>query len=326
MQTHDAPGERTAAGMPCGSKPGGSVRQGGCRVNSLEFDFDFADARRPGKPTYTPAMSVLSSSNPVLSDSALGRLIDETGGATRSNAASMHGVIQKTGICTVLAVAAGAATYALVPSVPWLPMVATIGAAVLSLIIGIAVYFKPALAPFGAPLYAAVQGVFLGAMSFFLEGMLAGRGITATGGLALQAFIITGSVLVAMLALHSFGIIRAGPRFTTILAVVTGGLAIAMLASFVVSFFMPIPFMSLDAAFEGGKNAWIGLAINVGILFIASLWLLVDFAQIDEAVAAGAPKSMEWLLAFGLIVTLAWVYFEALKLAFRLAAMFGERK
>jgi uncharacterized YccA/Bax inhibitor family protein len=61
-------------------------------------------------------------------------------------------------------------------------------------------------------------------------------------------------------------------------------------------------------------------------LFVASLWLLVDFAQIDEAVAAGAPKSMEWMLAFGLIVTLAWVYLEALKLAFRLAAMFGERK
>ncbi|MCX5650388.1 MAG: Bax inhibitor-1/YccA family protein [Planctomycetota bacterium] len=271
-------------------------------------------------------MSVLTSSNPVLSDSALGRLIDESGGAVRTNTATIPGVMQKTGICTVLAVAAGAAAYALVPSLPWLPMVALIGSMVLSLIIGFALYFKPALAPIGAPLYSIVQGVFLGCMSFVLEGILASRGITATGGLALQAFIITGSVMVSMLMLHTFGIIRAGPRFTTVLTVVTAGLAVAMLASFVVSFFMPVPFMSLDAAFDGGKNAWIGLAINVGILFIASLWLLVDFAQIDEAVAAGAPKSMEWLLAFGLIVTLAWVYFEALKLAFRLAAMFGERK
>lgn len=271
-------------------------------------------------------MSALTSSNPVLSDSALGRLIDESGGAARTNTASMSGVMQKTAICTVLAIAAGAAAYALVPSVPWLPIVATFGSMILSLIIGIALWFKPALAPIGAPLYSIVQGLFLGCASFILEGMLANKGIAATGGLALQAFIITGSVMVSMLALHTFGIIRAGPRFTTILAVVTGGLAIAMLASFVVSFFMPIPFMSLDAAFEGGKNAWIGLAINVGILFIASLWLLVDFAQIDEAIAAGAPKSMEWMLAFGLIVTLAWVYFEALKLAFRLAAMFGARK
>jgi uncharacterized YccA/Bax inhibitor family protein len=271
-------------------------------------------------------MSVLTSSNPVLSDSALGHLIDESGGAVRTNTATIPGVMQKTGICTILAVAAGAGAYALVPSLPWLPLAALFGSMVLSLIIGFALYFKPALAPIGAPLYSIVQGVFLGCMSFVFEGMLANRGITATGGLALQAFIITGSVMVSMLMLHTFGIIRAGPRFTAVLTVVTAGLAVAMLASFVVSFFMPVPFMSLDAAFEGGKNAWIGLAINVGILFIASLWLLVDFAQIDEAVAAGAPKSMEWLLAFGLIVTLAWVYFEALKLAFRLAAMFGERK
>jgi uncharacterized YccA/Bax inhibitor family protein len=271
-------------------------------------------------------MSVLSSSNPVLSDSALGRLIDETGGAARTNTVTMPGVIQKTGICTILAVAAGAGAYALVPSLPWLPMAACIGSLVLSLVIGFVLMWKPTLAVIGAPVYSIVQGIFLGALSFVLEGILASRGIAATGGLALQAFVITGSVMVAMLALHTFGIIRAGPRFTTVLAVVTGGLAIAMLASFVISFFMPIPFMSLDAAFDGGKNAWIGLAINVGILFLASLWLLVDFAQIDEAIAAGAPKSMEWVLAFGLIVTLAWVYLEALKLAFRLAAMFGERK
>ena len=59
---------------------------------------------------------------------------------------------------------------------------------------------------------------------------------------------------------------------------------------------------------------------------MAALWLLVDFAQIDEAVAAGAPKSMEWMLAFGLIVTLAWVYYESLKMAFRVAALFGNRE
>ena len=271
-------------------------------------------------------MSVLSSSNPVLSDSALGRLIDETGGAVRTDTVTMPGVINKTGICTLLAVAAGAGAYALVPSLPWLPMAAGIGSLVVSLIIFFTLMAKPGLAFVAAPVYSITQGVFLGCLSFILESMLAQRGIAATGGLALQAFVITGSVMVTMLGLHSFGIIRAGPRFRSVLMVVTIGMMVAMLASFVVSFFVPMPFMSLDAAFEGGKNAWIGLAINVGILFLAALWLLVDFAQIDEAIAAGAPKAMEWMLAFGLIVTLAWVYLEALKLAFRLAAMFGERK
>jgi uncharacterized YccA/Bax inhibitor family protein len=91
-------------------------------------------------------------------------------------------------------------------------------------------------------------------------------------------------------------------------------------------FGIPMPFLNLGEAFNGGQAAWIGLGLNVGILLLASLWLLVDLAQIDDAVASGAPKSMEWLLAFGLMVTLAWVYLEALKLAFRIAAMFGERK
>ena len=83
---------------------------------------------------------------------------------------------------------------------------------------------------------------------------------------------------------------------------------------------------AFSGAFGGGSAAWIGLGINAAILLLASLWLLVDLAQIDEAVAAGAPKAMEWMLAFGLIVTLAWVYLEALKLAFRIAALSVDRK
>jgi uncharacterized YccA/Bax inhibitor family protein len=100
-----------------------------------------------------------------------------------------------------------------------------------------------------------------------------------------------------------------------------------MLICWVITLFgVRMPFMDLSEAFKDGSAAWIGLGLNAAILVLASLWLLVDLAQIDEAVAAGAPKSMEWLLAFGLMVTLAWVYLEALKLAFRIAAMFGDRK
>lgn len=271
-------------------------------------------------------MSALTSSNPVLSDSTLSRLIDESGGAARSNVATVPGVMQKTGICMMLAVAAGAGAYALTPSLPWLPLAAGIGSLVISLILFFVLMAKPTLAFVAAPVYSIAQGVFLGCLSFVLDGMLASRGIAAMGGLALQAFVITGSIMATMLALHTFGIIRAGPRFTSILALVTMGLMVTMLVSWIVSIWVPMPFLSLGAAFEGGRNAWIGLGLNVGILFLASLWLLVDFAQIDEAVAAGAPKSMEWMLAFGLIVTLAWVYLEALKLAFRVAAMLGNRK
>jgi len=270
-------------------------------------------------------MSTLSSSNPVLSDQSLGRVIGQIG--DRTNTASVQGVLAKTGICTLLAVAAGAGGYALAQVYPQTYMITLIGSMVISLILFFVMWSKPTAAIVCAPIYSISQGAFLGCLSLVLESMLASRGIAVPGGLALQAFIITGSVMAAMLALHTFGIIRAGPRFQSVLAVATMGLCLAMLVAFIVSLCgVSMPWLSLSGAFGGGSAAWIGLGINAAILLLASLWLLVDLAQIDEAVAAGAPKSVEWLLAFGLIVTLAWVYLEALKLAFRIAAMFGERK
>jgi uncharacterized YccA/Bax inhibitor family protein len=91
-------------------------------------------------------------------------------------------------------------------------------------------------------------------------------------------------------------------------------------------FGVSLPFISIGSAFEGSTPALIGLGINVLVLGLASLWLVVDFRVIDDAVQAGAPREAEWYLAFGLVVTLVWVYIEALKLAFRLAAMFGGKR
>lgn len=272
-------------------------------------------------------MSILSSSNPVLSDSALDRLVSETGGVTRSDTATITGVLQKTGLCTTLAVVAGAGGYTLTQAYPSVLWISWIASAVISLILFFTMMSRPGLAKIGAPVYSIAQGFFLGAFSMMLEGILASKGIVAVGGLALQAFVITGSLMATMLALHTFGIIKAGPRFASVLMLVTIGIGVVYLVSFIMSLFgASMPFLSLGSAFDGGSGALIGLGINALILIVAALWLLVDFAQIDEAVAAGAPKSMEWMLAFGLIVTLAWVYFEALKLAFRLAALFGNRE
>ncbi|MEY4117249.1 MAG: hypothetical protein RLZZ116_577 [Planctomycetota bacterium] len=271
-------------------------------------------------------MSMLSSSNPVLSDQSLGRVLNAPDLA-RSGTASVQGVMAKTGFCTLLAVGAGAVGYSLAQTYPAMFMISMIASLVVSLILFFVLMAKPSAAIIAAPVYSISQGLFLGCVSLLLEQILAARGISVAGGLALQAFVITGSLMAAMLALHTFGIIRAGPRFQSVLMVITAGLAIAMFAAWIIGMFgVSMPWLSLSGAFGGGSAAWIGLGINAAILLLASLWLLVDLAQIDEAVAAGAPKSVEWMLAFGLIVTLAWVYLEALKLAFRLAAMFGDRK
>ncbi|MFM7051447.1 MAG: Bax inhibitor-1/YccA family protein [Planctomycetota bacterium] len=269
-------------------------------------------------------MSTLTSTNPVLSDSALGPILagERASGAA---AASLQGVMQKTSIAVGLAIAGGAGGYWLVQSFPSIMWIAAIASLVVSLVMFFALSRSPKAAAIGTPIYAIVQGVGLGALSFVLEAVLKTMAIAVPGGLAMQAFVVTGSIMASMLALHTFGIVRAGPRFTSVLAVVTLGIFLTYLVSFILSFFsIQMPFLSLGSALEGGSSAWIGLGINGLILVVASLWLLVDLAQIDEAVAAGAPKSMEWMLAFGLVVSLAWVYAESLKMLFRLYAMFGR--
>lgn len=274
-------------------------------------------------------MSMLTSSNPVLSDSSLGRLMHGAGAAAAT--ATMDGVIRKTGFCMTIAIGGGAAGYKLVETYaktyPNLIWIFAIAAAVVGLVMFFAMMATPKAAIVGAPIYSLVEGAFLGSISFALESMLANKGIKLPVGLALQAFVVTGALMATMLALHAFRIIRAGPRFTAVLSVVTIGIAVTYLVSFVLGFFgVKLAFLDLGTAFSGGQAAWIGLGINGLILVVAALWLLVDFQQIEEAVASGAPKWMEWVLAFGLIVTLAWVYLETLKMLFRLYAMFGSRE
>jgi len=133
-------------------------------------------------------MSMLSSTNPVLSDQSLGRVMGQIG--DRSTTASVQGVMAKTGICTILAVGAGAAGYALVTSMPSILWISAIVSMVVSLILFFVISSNPKIAMIGAPVYSITQGVFLGAISCVLESMLTARGISVPGGIALQAFII----------------------------------------------------------------------------------------------------------------------------------------
>ncbi len=273
-------------------------------------------------------MSILQSTNPVLSDSSLNRVFgaQEMRGAARTTTVSIAGVMAKTGFCTLLALATGAVGYSVTAANPGSLMMVNIIALVITLVIYFAIMAKPAFAMIGTPIYSMTQGFVMGGLAYLLDSVLKAQGIEVGGGVAIQAFIVTGASMAAMLSLHTFNIIRAGPRFTSILGVVTLGIALTYLASFIMSFFgASIPFLSLGSAMEGGSAAWIGLGINALVLVVAALWLLVDLQQVEQAAQSGAPKAMEWLLTFGLIVTLAWVFLEALKLVFRIALMFGNR-
>jgi uncharacterized YccA/Bax inhibitor family protein len=201
---------------------------------------------------------------------------------------------------------------------------------IVSCIVAIGIFMKLAASPHQAviygPIYAVVQGFFLGALTGALDAVLANLGYAAAGGLALQAFIITISVMLAMLGLYYARILQPTKMFTAVVTTLTVGIMITYLISFIASFFgAALPFISLGSALQGGTAAWIGLGLNVAILGVAAMWLIIDFGLIEEKVNEGAPRSMEWYCAFALIVTLAWIYFEAVKLAFRLTLLFGSR-
>ena len=111
------------------------------------------------------------------------------------------------------------------------------------------------------------------------------------------------------------------------MSVATLGIMLTYVLSFLMAllFGASLPLISLSSAATGGTMAWVAVGINVLILGIAAMWLIVDFGMIEQRIAAGGPRSIEWYCTFALLVSLAWIYFEAVKLVFRLALIFGNR-
>ena len=266
-------------------------------------------------------------SNPALrNDEAFRQLQGVFEAGRAANVATVQGVVNKTAVLALLAVAAGAGGSALVASMPSLLWITNITAFVVSLGVFFVIARRPEAARVVAPVYAIVQGAFLGAFTGVVDQALASAGAAVTGGVGLQAFIITASILVAMLGLYKAGIVRPGKLLVSIVSVATAGIMLTYLASFILSFFgVALPFVSLGSAFAGGKMAMIGVGVNVVVLGVAALWLVIDFGMIQERVAAGGTKAEEWYCAHALMVSLAWVYFEAVKLVFRVAMILNRR-
>ena len=181
-------------------------------------------------------------------------------------------------------------------SVVALPLiVGLIGGLVLALIMS----FKPAMATYLAIPYAGLEGLAMGAISATLE--------RRYPGIAIQAVGLTFGVLAAMLLAYTLGIIHVTQRFRAIVVGATGAIALLYLASFVLSFFhVGVPFLN-DAS-------PLSIGVSLVIIAVAALNLALDFDLIQTGVAQGAPRYMEWYAAFGLLVTLVWLYLEILRL------------
>lgn len=184
-----------------------------------------------------------------------------------------------------------------VPS-PWM-LIGGIG----GFIVAIVTIFKKTWAPFTSPLYAALEGAFLGGISASFEVMY--EGIVA------QAILLTMGTLVALLLAYRSGLIKVTKNFRLGVIAATGAIFLVYMISFIMSFFGS----SIGFIHDSGP---IGIGFSLVVVVIASLNLVLDFDFIEKGEEAGAPKYMEWYAAFGLLITLVWLYLEMLRLLAKL--------
>ena len=181
---------------------------------------------------------------------------------------------------------------------PWVAM-GGIGGFILAMI----TIFKKTWAPVTAPAYALLEGLFLGGISAMFEARFP--------GIVMQAVGLTFGTLAALLMAYRSGLIRATENFKLGVVAATGGIFILYLVSFGMSFFgKSIPFIH--------ESGLMGIGFSAFVVVIAALNLVLDFDFIENGVEQGAPKYMEWYGAFGLMVTLVWLYLEILRLLSKL--------
>ena len=167
-------------------------------------------------------------------------------------------------------------------------------------VVGMATSFKRDWAPFTAPVYAVLQGLFIGGFSLIMEQRFP--------GLVLQAVMLTFGVMFALLAAYQSRIIRPSQTFKSAIVGATFGIMIVYLVSMVLQLFFHTGISMIN---DSGP---IGIIFSLVVVGIAALNLVLDFDFIENGVASGAPKWMEWYAAFGLTVTLVWLYIEVLRL------------
>jgi len=167
------------------------------------------------------------------------------------------------------------------------------------LILGLIISFKATTAPYLAIPYAALEGLAVGGLSALLERRFP--------GIAIQAVGLTFGVLAVLLVAYSMRLIRVTQQFRAIVVGATGAIALLYLVSIVLGFFhVSVPLLNSASP--------LGIVVSLVICGVAALNLVLDFDLIESGVAGGAPRYMEWYAAFGLLVTLVWLYMEILRL------------
>jgi uncharacterized YccA/Bax inhibitor family protein len=250
-------------------------------------------------------MPLFKTSNPALGSKTFQDAASHGGAIDVANRMTVNGTVNRTGILLICAFATAAYTWRTFsqthdPSdVSGLLMLGVFGGFITAMV----TIFKKEWAPVTAPIYALLEGLFLGGISAVFE--------MRYPGIAIQAVGLTFGTLLTMLVVYSSGLIKVTDKLRIGIIAATGGIALFYLLQMILGFF-GMQFVTING------SGPIGIAFSLLVCAIAALNLVLDFDFIEQGVNFGAPKYMEWYGAFGIMVTLVWLYLEILRLLSKL--------
>ena len=248
-------------------------------------------------------MAFFKSGNPALGEKAFTQSISISGEETMT----VKGTLNKFGILFLMTMATAGLAWKMASSgvdivtYMWVSVFATLG-------IGVIMTFKKNLSPYLAPIYALVEGFFVGGISAYYNYAFE----KIAPDIITQAVALTFGVVIAMYGLYRFNIIRATPIFKKVIITATLGIGIFYLISIGLHFaHIDIPFIH--------EGSTIGIIFSLVVVGLAAMNLILDFDLIENGAKMGAPKYMEWYGSFALLVTIVWLYIEILRLLSKLA-------
>ncbi|HDJ32779.1 MAG TPA: Bax inhibitor-1/YccA family protein [Bacteroidetes bacterium] len=253
-------------------------------------------------------MAISRSANPALNKSTFVKGFARN---TDAPVMTLQGTVNRTFIMLILVVLGAVYTWNRFFEAP--PELAArtvsgwmIGGGIGGFVVALVTIFRREWSPFTVPVYAVLEGLFLGALSAFVEAQYQGQ------GLVMQAVALTFATLLSLLIAYKTKLIKVTQNFRLGVFAATGGIALLYLISFILGLF------GVQVSFIHG-NSTLSILVSVVVIVVAALNLVLDFDFIEKGARAGVPKYMEWYAAFGLMVTLIWLYIEFLRLLSKLA-------
>jgi len=247
-------------------------------------------------------MALFKTSNPALGQNTFSNLAAQPGSLIDvQDRMTLNGTVNKTGLLLLCSIATAAWTWHMflpdrdITNVAPLMMLGLIG----GFIVAMVTTFKKQWSPVTAPIYALLEGLVLGGLSAMLE--------LRYPGIAIQAVSLTFGTLFVLLIAYRSGWIQVTQKFRLGIIAATGGIFVFYMLEMILGFF-GVQFMSVNG------NGIIGIGFSLIVVAIAALNLVLDFDFIEQGVQYGAPRYMEWYGAFGIMVTLVWLYLEILNL------------